>query len=77
MPTPTVKRPRWPPPRRGDILAIALLGAIVVALLVVGLVKPAVLSPNGASRGFDPDMECTGVGRGDPVCVRKSSLPRQ
>jgi len=77
MPTPAVKGPRWPPPRRGDMLAIALMVAIAVGLLVVGVRKPAVLSFDGASRGFGPDMECTSVGRGDPVCVRKSGLPCQ
>jgi hypothetical protein len=77
MPTPVLRGPRWPPPRRGDILAVALLGAIVVALLVVGVRKPSLLSLDGASRGFGPDMECSSVGSGDPVCVRKSGLPRQ
>jgi hypothetical protein len=77
MPTPAVKGPRWPPPRRGDILAIALMVAIVAVLLAVGIRKPAVSALDGASRGFGPDMECRSVGRGDPVCVRKPGLPSQ
>ena len=76
MPTPAVKGPRWPPPRRGDVLAIALMAAIVLALLVVGARKSALLSLDGSNHGFGPDMECTSVGSGEPVCVRKPGLPR-
>ena len=77
MPTPAVKGPRWPPPRRGGILAIALMVAIVLALLVVGVRKTAVSALNGAAHGFGPDMECSTVGSGDPVCIRKPGLTRQ
>ena len=77
MPTPAVKGPRWPPPRRGDVLAIALMVAIVAALLVVGVRKSAVSALDGASHGFGPDTECTSVGSGDPVCVRKPGLPHR
>ena len=77
MPTPAAKGPWWPPPRRGDVLAIALMVAIVAVLLVAGIRKPAVSALDGASHGFGPDMECTSVGSGEPVCVRKPGLPHR
>jgi hypothetical protein len=54
MPTPAVKGPRWPPPRRGDVLAVALMAAIVLALLVVGARKSAMSSLNGSNPGSGP-----------------------
>jgi hypothetical protein len=67
MTTPGAGRP---PRKRGDIVAAALLAFFLVVLLVVGILRPAGLL-NGFNFGFGPEMECTGVGYGDPVCLRK------
>jgi hypothetical protein len=75
--TPAPKRPRWPPPKRGDLLAIAFVAFVLVVLLVVGILRPASLTRDGSNFGFGPDMECTGVGYGAPVCIRKLGAPRQ
>ncbi len=77
MTTPAAKRPRWPPPKRGDILAIAFVAVVLVLLLVVGVLRPASSTRDGSTFGFGPDMECIGVGYGDPVCIRKLGAPRQ
>ena len=77
MTTPAAKRPRWPPPKRGDLLAIAFVAFVLVVLLVVGILRPASLTRDGSNFGFGPDMECTGVGYGHPVCIRKLGAPRQ
>ena len=74
--TPAAKRPRWPPPKRGDILAIAFVAVVLVLLLVVGILRPG-STRDGSTFGFGPDMECIGVGYGDPVCIRKLGAPRQ
>ena len=77
MTTPAAKRPRWPPPKRGDVLAIAFVAVVLVLLLVVGILRPASSTRDGSTFGFGPDMECIGVGYGDPVCIRKLGAPRQ
>jgi hypothetical protein len=74
--TPARKRPRWPPPKRGDLLAIAFVAFVLVVLLVVGILRPASLTRDGSNFGFGPDMECN-VGYADPVCIRKLGAPRQ
>ena len=76
MTTPAAKRPRWPPPKRGDILAIAFVAVVLVLLLVVGILRPG-STRDGSTFGFGPDMECIGVGYGDPVCIRKLGARRQ
>jgi hypothetical protein len=60
----------WHTLRRGDIL-----GAAFVLAVLGGFVFLVVKFPNGVRQatnaGFGPDWDCTSVGKGDPVCVKK------
>ena len=61
---------KWLPPRRGDIAAV-----IVFALLVAAYVGFVSAYPSGGlvlHRGFGPEWNCTKIGRGEPVCIKKS-----
>ena len=64
---------RWIPPRRGDIAAIVLGGVLI--LLIVVAVHHLNGPPNLRARtnwGFGPEWDCTSLGRGEPLCVKKS-----
>jgi hypothetical protein len=56
-------------PRRGDVIAIV----IVLTLLGVFVLAAAVTSNYGrrSNLGFGLDWECTSVGYGDPVSLKK------
>jgi hypothetical protein len=60
----------WPPLRRGDILGIAFVLAILGGFVVL-----AAGFPNFSQRatGFGPDWDCTPMPQGDPVCVKKTN----
>jgi hypothetical protein len=50
------------------------LAAVALAAAVVGLIVFTIgRSPFGItkSRGFAPEWDCTSLGKGDPVCVKK------
>ena len=57
----------WSRPSRGDAIAIVLLIAIVT-VFAFAAVKHAGW---GRATGFGPEWDCTNVGQGDPVCVKK------
>jgi hypothetical protein len=56
---------------------MAFVAVILVVVLVAGIFRPASLTRDGSTFGFGPDMECIGVGYGDPVCIRKLGASRQ
>jgi hypothetical protein len=68
---PQGRRMNWPapPPSRGDVTAAALV------LLFIGLLALAFIYFSGnrgrANFGFGPDWDCTDVGKGDPVCIKR------
>jgi hypothetical protein len=55
----------------GDVTAIILAVVLIAGVLIfTTLVK----IPNLASTrndGFGPEWDCTSVGKGDPVCIKK------
>ena len=61
--------PRWAKPRRGDIVAISLIAALLVLFFIITFVSSGRSLP--FNFGFGPEMECHSMGDGDPVCIRK------
>jgi hypothetical protein len=64
---------RWPWPRlrTGDVTAIILTIALIAGVFIfTTLVKIPILAPTW-NNGFGPEWECTSVGQGDPVCIKK------
>jgi len=57
----------WPTPSRKDAVAVVLLIAVVAVVAFAAIKYPL----GGRATGFGPDWDCTHVGQGDPVCVRK------
>jgi hypothetical protein len=64
---------KWLPPRRGDIAAIVLGGLLVllITIAVLALGGPPSLRAR-ANWGFGPEWDCTSLGRGEPLCIKKS-----
>jgi hypothetical protein len=59
----------WLGPRKGDLIAVILAVGFAVIFFVFGT-----LVPNLAQKwnnGFGTDWDCTSVGKGDPVCIKK------
>jgi hypothetical protein len=58
----------WFPMRRGDVIAVAI-GLAILALAAICFIY----IPNWArtNAGFGPEWECTSVGKGDPVCIKR------
>ena len=65
---------RWRALRRGDVVAIFLLAAILV-ISVVAFVEFPIFGRAG-NWGFGPDWECSYPGKGEPVCVKKPTPSR-
>jgi hypothetical protein len=65
----TMKWP-WPPPRRGDVLGVTFVLAILCMIAVFALGFPNVMS-RSTNAGFGPDWDCTQTGNSGPVCVKK------
>jgi hypothetical protein len=65
----------WPPlpSRYSEIKTFVLLVAIVGSLAFLAI-HFGNLPQQRANAGFGPDWECTGVGKGDPVCVKKTGV---
>lgn len=64
--------PWFPPPSRGEVIAIAL-GIVFAAVFMVGVVKFPWWSGWywASNRGFGPDWVCTPVPESEQVCVKK------
>ena len=62
---------RWRTLRRGDVVAIFLLAAILIVVAVAFVHFPIL-----GSRGFGQDWECVYPGKGEPVCVKKPAPSR-
>ncbi len=60
----------WLPLRFGDYMSIALLVAILAAVAIGVTVFPGKFGQTTTS-AFGPEWDCTSVGKGDPVCVKK------
>jgi hypothetical protein len=61
----------WPPLRTGDVTAIILAIALIASVFIfTTLVKIPNLAPTW-NTGFGPEWDCTSVGTGDPVCIKK------
>jgi hypothetical protein len=64
---------RWIPPRRGDIaavvLGVGLVFLIAVAVYVLG--GPPSLRAR-TNWGFGQEWDCTSLGRGEPLCIKKA-----
>jgi hypothetical protein len=60
---------RWAKPRRGDIVAITLIAALLVLFFIINVVSSGRSLP--FNFGFGPEMECHPMGDGDPVCIKK------
>lgn len=58
------------PRRRGDIAAVFLLVALLVALLIASIQFPNFTLTSVANWGFGPGWTCTNPGRGEPVCIK-------
>jgi hypothetical protein len=65
---------RWRTFRRGDVVAVFLLAAIM-GILVIAVVKFPNFSRMG-NRGFGPEWECVYPGKGEPICVKKPAPSR-
>ena len=65
---------RWRALRRGDVVAIFLLAAILV-VLAVAFVEFPIFGRTG-NWGFGPDWECSYPGKGETVCVKKPTPSR-
>jgi hypothetical protein len=58
----------WPPPRRGDVVAVLFVIFVLVVAVLAGLKS---MYPNHASNfGFGPGWTCTPAGQGEPVCIK-------
>jgi hypothetical protein len=57
---------------RRDVLAI-IFGAAILGLVLFSAVK--FHGWQGTNSSFGPDWECTSVGGGDSVCIKKSPKP--
>jgi hypothetical protein len=71
--TPEHEQMKWPWPgtRMGDVTAIVLTVALIAGVFIfTTLVKIPNLAPTW-NNGFGPEWDCTSVGKGDPVCIRK------
>ena len=60
---------RWASSVRGNLIAIVLALAIggILAFVSARYVDLGRVS----NYGFGPDWQCTRVGKGDPICVRR------
>jgi hypothetical protein len=54
-----------------EIKAIAL-GVVLVGALAFLAIHFGNDPQQRTNAGFGPDWECTGVGKGDPICVKKT-----
>ena len=64
---------KWIPPRRGDIAAIVLGGFLVLLIAVAVFALGGPLSLRARTNwGFGPEWDCTSLGRGEPLCIKKS-----
>ncbi|HEX3952391.1 MAG TPA: hypothetical protein VHW90_02380 [Stellaceae bacterium] len=55
--------------RRGDKLAILLVGAATGAAVAIALAYPLLFPGGFYNFGFASNWRCNWVGRGEPVCV--------
>lgn len=55
---------------RGEIAAMALMAAFIVVLLFVLAAFPDSSRPTKSNGGFGPRWDCTGPGRGEPICIK-------
>jgi hypothetical protein len=59
----------WPDPRKGDLFAVILAVGFAAIFFLF-----ATLFPNLAqtwNSGFGPEWDCTAVGKGEPVCIKR------
>jgi hypothetical protein len=64
---------KWLLPRRGDIAAIVLGGFLVLLIAIAVFALGAAPSLRArANWGFGPEWDCTSLGRGEPLCIKKS-----
>jgi hypothetical protein len=61
---------RWLPPRRGDVAAIILFAVLVAAYVCFVMVTRS--GGLALHRSFGPEWNCTKIGRGEPICIKKS-----
>ena len=54
-----------------EIKAIAL-GVVLVGALAFLAIHSGDVPQQRTNAGFGPDWECTGVGKDDPICVKKT-----
>jgi hypothetical protein len=66
-------------PRRGDVIAIALLAGILTFLLLTAVIVPNLKRSDGRFNfGFGSDWQCNPTGWLEPVCQRKPPVfPRR
>ena len=64
--------PWFPPPSRGEVIA-TILGIVVAAVFMVGVVKFPWWSGWywASNQGFGPDWVCTPVPQSEQVCIKK------
>ena len=62
---------RWIPPSRGDVVGI-VLGVLLVLLIVLYAVSGPLGLRTRTNYGFGPEWNCTSLGRGEPLCVKKA-----
>lgn len=63
----------WLPLRLSDIKAI-VLGLALVGAVAFLAIRFGNVPQQRANAGFGPDWQCTAVGQGDPVCVKKTGV---
>jgi hypothetical protein len=68
----------WPGLRKGDVTAIIFAVVLLASVFIfTTLVKLPNLAPTW-SNGFGPEWDCTSVGKGEPVCIKKPPIaPRR
>jgi uncharacterized integral membrane protein len=66
-------------PRRGDVIAIALVaGMLIFLLLAIVIISNLERSDRRFNFGFGSDWQCNATGWLEPVCRRKTAVfPRR
>jgi hypothetical protein len=65
----------WPNPRKGDVFAILAFVVIAGGVLFIFVRFP--IYGRIPNNGFGPEWDCTSVGKGDPVCIKKPPSPHR